>query len=229
MVKIFIKRHLMIFIGAGLCIVMMLAGSVMKSSAEKSYREAENHLTDLRNQLIQQQQVVDSKRTRTVYEVSGLDLARVSADSQAALEWITPAFTFDSVDEYNENRAIYVERLGEDSDFVTAIMPPYIPSNVDEDGYILNPDGTYKYDKNGNKMKFNFNMTIKTGSFTPYVAKIDEETGVYTYVAFFLTTSNSSGGYTGSGDQRVIITYTMGDDHQMHDFKCQLETSQRSY
>lgn len=212
-IKQFFKSHIVLFTGIGLCIVLLLTGSVIKSNAEGRYRDAQDNLNNLKNQLSQSQQVVENKRIKTVYSVSGLDLERVNADSAAALSWITPAFTFKNVDEYNEHRASYVALLGEDDDFVTAIMPPYIASTDDD----------------GNTIEKVFNMQIKEGSFTPYVAKIDESTGVYTYVAFFTTQSDSAAGYQGSGEQRVIITYTMGDDHQLHDFKCQIESAARSY
>lgn len=225
MIKAQIKQHLMLVICVGISLLLIFTGAITKGGAQSSRNEAYALLTDTQNKLEIAKQNRIAQKTLVVYEVSGLDVERKKADDEAMLAWISPAFTFKNGDEYNEHREKYVERLGENDEFVVNIMPPYIPSNVDADGYILNPDGTYKYDKNGNKMKVNFNLKIKEGSFTSFVAKIDEEEDLYEYVTFFTTSSDSAFGYEGSAGQRVIITYTMDKDHNPHSFRCQLEST----
>lgn len=207
MIKAQIKQHLMLVICVGISLLLIFTGAVMKGGAQSSRNEAYALLTDTQNKLEIAKQNRIAQKTLVVYEVSGLDVERKKADDEAMLAWISPAFTFKNGDEYNEHREKYVERLGENDEFVVDIMPPYIDMTAE-----------------GEQVP-TFNLKIKEGSFTSFVAKIDEEKDLYEYVTFFTTSSDSATGYDGSAGQRVIITYTMDKDHNPHSFRCQLEST----
>lgn len=200
-IKSMLKEHLVLVISILICIFLGLVGGSISGSAKKDYNAVYDQLTKVNNQITQ----TSTTNQEVVYVVesleNGLDKSRWAADDTIITEWIYDAFNFDSASEYNQNREIYVNRLGASDDFVINVMPPYIA------GYTELRNENSEVD-DGNSI----NMHI-TG-FKSYVDKIEDDK--YSYVAVVTCASTSKSGYTGSSN--VILTYTIKGDGSVVNF-----------
>lgn len=163
----------------------------------------ENDISRLKNKQRDVQYVTRESKT-------GLSETRWRNDDQIMYKWISPAFSFNSVDEYNKNRDAFIEKLGPDDPFVLDIMPPYIS------GVTANVNEKTATDEGD---KLNMQMT----DFTSYVKSIDEEKDIYSYIAFVQTSSSNKNGYT--GESIAILSYSIDKDGNVSDFECNIQGS----
>lgn len=209
-IKQVIKSNIFLIVLIALSGIILLIASGTLDSAYNNKASLESELANLNNEIDKNNQSIASQGTVIIENELGLDLKRVNGDTVKMLEWITPAFTFKNSDEYNANRQIFIERLGENDQFVKEIMPPFI------DGF------TYDavYDENGKIVESEgrkFNMEIAPNGFTAYVIGLDEETDVYSYLATVSINSRNENGYSGYG-KKVVLTYKMDKDGNVTDF-----------
>ena len=199
--KTLLKEHIVLVIAILICIFLGVIGNSINGSAKSDYEAVYAQLTKVNNQ-ITQTSTTNQEVVVVVEELeNGLDKSRWAADDIIITEWIYYAFNFDSAEEYNKNRDIYVGRLGASDDFVINIMPPYIPGYTE-----LRSENSEVNDGNS------INMHIS--GFKSYVDKIEDDK--YSYVAVVTCESTARDGYTGASN--VILTYTIKGDGSVIDF-----------
>lgn len=190
-------------------VIFLIATGYLDSAYNKKAR-LQSEIAELKNQIEHVSSQNDNQSVVIIENELGLDLERKNKDDRTMVEWISPAFTFDNSNEYNANREIFVERLGQDDQFVKEIMPPYI------DGITAGAE----YDKDGNLISSEgakFNMEIASNGFESYVVSVDDKTGVYQYLATLKVTSHNKNGYSGTG-KTVVLTYSVDKDGNISDF-----------
>ncbi len=201
-VKAFIKEHFILLLTIVIFLVMWIIGGSIRGSARKDYMAVYNQLSDLKNQIDHDTiNFVQEKTTATVGLLNGLDKERWQEDDVVITEWIYPAFNWDNADEYNTNRALYVERLGGMNDFVIEVMPPYDPeyaAQTTENATV--DDGT--------------GVNMHVTNFKSYVDSINDD--VYSYVAVVTVTSTNKKGQTTTSD--IILTYAINGKGEVRDF-----------
>lgn len=216
-IKPFAVKHKIILICALAFLVLMIIGGNIHGKANDTVAAAERELADVQNEIAQ----IDSKKHEIQYETKhidhGLDTARWKNDDVIAAKWVQPAFTWRNASEYTENRDIYINRLTERNPFVTTFMTAYVPeyqSITSQTGDI--DDGTH--------------ISSRVTSFNSYVVKIDETSGVYSYLALLRceTTIPSGYNYTGqlkgqglqgqAAENTVIMTYDMTQEGDLQNF-----------
>lgn len=186
-------------------LVCFFFASVSMNAAAEKYAKAEQDVKNIENDI---DRLKNKEKDKIIVEkevTTGLNENRWHSDDTKMLEWVKPAFTFNSPDEYNKNRDLFIQRLGPDDSFVKDIMPPFIQ------GVTVYTNEEQNIDE-GDKL----NMEVR--SFTSYVKSIDEENGIYSYVAFVVTSSSNKNGYT--GESTVIMTYSMDEEGNVSDFVC---------
>lgn len=216
-IKPFAVKHKAILICAVAFLVLMIVGGNIHGKANDTVAAAERELADVQNEIAQ----IDSKKHEIQYETKhidhGLDTARWKNDDVIAAKWVQPAFTWRNASEYTENRDIYINRLTERNPFVTTFMTAYVPeyqSVTSQTGDI--DDGTH--------------ISSRVTSFNSYVVKIDETTGVYSYLALLRCETTIPAGYNYTGqlkgqglqgqaaENTVIMTYDMTQEGDLQNF-----------
>ena len=209
-IKQIIKNNIALVILIAISGILIMIASGYLESAYNRKAELESELANLSNGLEKLKQDSNKKEVVVIENELGLDLDRVTKDNYAMYDWIEPAFTFSNSDEYNENREIFVERLGRDDQFVKEIMPPFIDGFTakavyDDEGNIIESEGR------------KFNMEIVSDGFKAYVTGIDEKTDSYHYLATVTVNSRNMNGYSGYG-KTVVLTYTVDKDGNISNF-----------
>ena len=201
-----VRMHIVCLVCFVLCFVMCVSGAVVRGVAKRAYSSASLRLNNVSNLIEQGSISVGQQVERVVKPLEGgLDKARWASDDAIIAEWIYPAFNFDDADEYNRNREIYVERLGNADDFVREVLPPYIPeSSVMKSEQEAINDGK------------KINLHIANGGFKSYVDGFDGD--VYSYVAVVTCYSVTTTGYSQQRTQDIILTYSINGKGQVVDF-----------
>ena len=122
----------------GVAVVIMLIsifmGSRSKNSVETDLSILQDEMTSLSNDLAVKRQEEQKVRNEVIYRTTGIHPETVRKDTTIFKEFISPAFTWSSGEEYDEMRAEYISLLGENSPFIDV----YIVENlkVDDFNYI---------------------------------------------------------------------------------------------
>lgn len=201
-VSTFFKQHILIEIALVFCLFLLIVGNSISGSEKKKYDAAFNQLNEVNNR-ISQDSITVTQQTNYVAKglIGGLDKKRWADDDVIITEWIYPAFTFESAEEYNQHREIYVSRLGVADDFVMEVLPPYIAGYSEarsESGTI--DDGT--------------SINMKITGFQSYVDGFKDD--VYSYVAVVSCSSTLANGQTNTSD--IILTYSINGKGEVMNF-----------
>lgn len=148
---------------------------------------------------------IDKSLRTKMKELTGYDDARVKLDDKSAESFFRTIMTWDTYEEYNENRKLVMEKgVEEDSNFLTMFFPE-IKIVTDEDGNEYND-----IDNGDGKLNMAF------GSLSSRVINIDGD--VYSYFAEMTVTSGASYKTT-SGDKqsiagtgKCVVTYDIDAD-----------------
>lgn len=198
----FIKDHIVIICAAFFGLILCIVGLNIRGSAVKEYQAVYANLNDVNNRINKDSiDTVQKTEYRATGVVDGLDKKRWASDDTIITEWIYPAFTFDSAEEYNEHREIYVSRLGTADDFVMEVLPPYIAGYTDiRSEFSTVDDG--------------LGINMKILNFTSYVDGFQDD--VYSYVAVVNCSSTRANGETVTSD--IILTYSINGKGEVLDF-----------
>ena len=208
-IKPFVIKHKYLLLAILVFLVLLMFGGSVQSTAEEQVASVERQLASINNEIAQ----YDSQKHEVQYVTKhidhGLDTARWKSDDNIAAKWIEPAFSWRNSSEYIEHRDLYINRLSATDPFVTSFMAAYVPqyqTQHNENGNI--DDGTH--------------ISCMVTSFNSYITKIDEDTGVYSYVAVLRCTTSipveydykgalqGSGNFNTAGvENTVILTYDM--------------------
>ena len=198
----FIKDHIVIICAVFFGLILCIIGLSIRGSAVKEYQAVFANLNDVNNR-INQDNINTNQKTeyRATGVIGGLDKNRWAADDTVITEWIYPAFTFESAEEYNEHREIYVARLGTADDFVMEVLPPYIAGYTDiRSEFSTVDDG--------------LGINMKIVDFKSYVDGFKDD--VYSYVAVVNCSSTRANGETILSD--IILTYSINGKGEVLDF-----------
>lgn len=210
----FIKHKIGVF-AVVLFFILMIAGNSMSSSAKAMTSSADRLLADIQNQIAQ----LDSLKHQVTQVIKhldhGLDAERWQNDDTIAAQWILPAFNFSNADEYMTNRDLYINRLSPDDPFVTTLLAPYVAVFQPQSSESLPDDGKA--------------ISCKVNSFKSYVAAIDEENGIYSYVSVLTCASNIPQKYNYQGqlkstdrgfdmDNTIALMYDINKKGELYNF-----------
>jgi hypothetical protein len=192
----------------GFILIIAIAVCILTNNVSKNnHKAAVTRLASITNAINQSDE--SAKITKEVVRSvdTDLDSDHWSKDDDFIFTWIKDAYTYNSLDEYNEHRAIYADRLGEDNQFVTDIMP-----------YLEAEDITYKDEESyagGNSRLFSSSIS----NFESSVLSVNDD--AYTYLSI-LTTVNNFSDQSQSVSSNIILTYTISrsdsGDVQLDDF-----------
>lgn len=168
--KPFAYKHRLLLVSILISGILFGVGSNMHSSAAASVAAVQRQLDDINNEIAQ----FDSAQHQVIQDINhidhGLDTERWKKDDEIAAKWIQPAFSFTNSSEYTEHRDLYINRLSDRDPFVTVFLPAYVPVYQEQSNELGEiDDGT--------------NIFSRVTSFKSYVAGLNEETDVYSYVA----------------------------------------------
>lgn len=196
------------FISIILIVITAFIGMIVKMQNET----AVGTLSDINNQIASLN--VESTKIKNVtkdfLEVhpDGLDESRISNDNVIIWEWVRPAFEFNNSTEYNENRNLFVERLGSTHPFVVDVIPPYVAVSDSK-----------KWDDDGTRIHSSVSQ-IET-----YVIDFDKD-GTYEYAAILNRSSYKSSGAAdleNTGD--VMLTYKIDASGNVVDFNAAMPST----
>lgn len=200
------KKYIGLVISAVVLVVSIVGVGFSYANAKRGLAEAEQMLLDSEKQLESTVQSEVDKSLRTqIKELTGYDDKRVKTDNMNAEAFFKTLMTWNTYEEYNENRQEAVKRgVAEDSYFLETFFP--------EVRVVKDADGNEYNTIDNNDQQLNMSL----GSLTTRVTKIDGD--VYSYFGeMILTTDTSYERSDGSehdivGTGKCIVTYDVDAD-----------------
>lgn len=176
----FLQEHIKAVIAVIVMIVCLGVGSIVSGQFAKQADASANDLHIVENQISNVTDKLNNPEERPNELDHGYQKDRVERDKQILIgkgtgngktnEWLSRFLSWESGEEYNENRNWFVEKLGASNVFCTTIMRDYDAelSMDDSEKDIIDPD--------------EISCELKETEF--YVNSIDDNTGIYEYVIF---------------------------------------------
>ena len=208
---LFVRNNIIAITGFVIMLLMIAVGSNMSSDADAQVENIRHRYAEVINKTA----TMNSSLQETVTVVDapdhGFDSKRQQEDYKYFTKWIQPAFEWEGLDEYNEHRAQYVSDLGPGHSFVRpdGLMPPLTSQPLKQDAY----GNAYSPDE---RMQCHID---ESGPITQYVASIDEETGIYSYVAIVFVTGKDNLEVVRLNSVPIIMTYDMRPDDGSGSFR----------
>ena len=213
----------------GFLIVWGLGSSIVKSMKDEynttlaNIVTTQNEITKIKNEQSQQQMAqIDTGDVEVKWNGVAIDQAKVSADNEFFLNFISPAFTYNSNTEYMEHRDQYIEQLGSCL-FTTNILSPreisykkYLPANKAEEDCSSEEIEAARQKAENEDSSYICKVT-KTTQQCGFVTGIHDNS--YDYIYFLYITT----GVNGNAYQKpFIFTYTITNDTepQLLNFEC---------
>ena len=116
---------------AVILVVMGFYSTTIGDSVRDDVRILESEVTQLTNDLQLKRHAEQEVRNEVIYQTTGIHPETVRLDKVIAQDYLNPAFTWVSGEEYNEARTLYIDRLGESNPFVDTYLAP----NLEVDGH----------------------------------------------------------------------------------------------
>lgn len=161
--------------------VVLIIGLSVQSGQKNSVKSARAQVDNAESNLLIEQQKNESgiSDTQSSSSLQGIDADRVSADAETMNGFLQMAFTFDSLDSYQDVRSELKETydLREEDQFMKSFYPPVVTSEddtlVNRYAYLASDSGNYQCE---------FEDAV------PYLSRINSDE--YTYVNLVTVTSN---------------------------------------
>lgn len=208
-IGLFVRMHWACILCAFLMLVALIVGGGMRSAADNIIAQKESQLMSIQNRTESMKQSL--KQTITVVDEPdhGFDTQRQYSDYEYFKKWIRPAFEWKGLTEYLNHREVYVADLGPEHAFVRAggLMQPLESQPLGQ----LNYGGFYNPNEN-------MSCKIVDGP-VQYVSAIDEETGVYSYVAVVYVTGKDNMENAYKSSVPIIMTYDILPDDGTGQFR----------
>lgn len=180
----FLQEHIKAVIAVIVMIVCLGVGSIVSGQFAKQASDSANDLHTIENQISNVNDKLNNPEKRYKELEKGYKESRVERDTKILIgagtgnggtnEWLSRFLSWNTGDEYNENRNWFVEKLGASNVFCTTIMRDY-DTNVS-----LGESKKDVIDPNKVTCILDIDKTEKA----VYVNSIDDNTGIYEYVVF---------------------------------------------
>lgn len=188
-------------LGGGLLLIIMGIFSMRQSSElsdiETEHAELEASLSEAEQDMAAKQAELNQQKTDATIQATGLDPNMVSADTEIATDYFSPAFSWTNGEEYNTVRDRYEEDLGSNNAFTDTYLP--------EDTTIDTNDGELMYiDYKGVRTQIN-NMII-----TPLFVEGDQRIRYMAIAEFYMHLESEDLANTSALDaSHAVIEFTM--------------------
>lgn len=125
------QQWIIVGISGFILVMSLLYGVFNNNAATDELVDLENQVTELNDTISKRQTEESTTRQEFIYKSTGIDPSVVTADTQVAESFFTPAFNWKSGEDYDTARTDYGKQLGEDNPFVTT----YLAENLKVDQY----------------------------------------------------------------------------------------------
>lgn len=189
-VRKFLTRYSNIVICFVVCLVFVIIGVNLSSGSKNDVSAAHRELDDIKNQINQCNVSLQQTQSQGVVAEDSdnimLDGEKMKSDVKRIATLVQEPFTFNSGTEYVNKRSSFMKKIGANDLFFKQIMTEYTPEIADvyNEGQIIDTGE-------------GFRCNIVSGSFVPYLTKIDKDTGTYSYMATFDCFVLLPAGYSG--------------------------------
>lgn len=109
-------------------------GSINRSGATADLATLQDEVSSLSNNLALKRQEDQKVRNEVIYRTTGIHPETVLKDTTLFRDFVEPAFTWSSGEEYDVMRDEYIKQLGQDSPFVSVYLAENL--KVDDHNYI---------------------------------------------------------------------------------------------
>ncbi len=121
----------MLGIGLLVFVISVFMGYREDVQSNDEIETLQTEATQLRSEVLARRDEERILKNKVIYETTGIDPDTIRKDKVIYEDFIKPAFEWTNGEEYDEVRADYIERLGENSSFVST----YIAENIKVDDY----------------------------------------------------------------------------------------------